>query len=273
MKMQKLKWFALVGAAALGFSGLASAAYTNGNGATGSSLILNVFDTVTRESYSATLEITPNNLTYGTFAGGPTFTALAGNSTFTGLFSNNTPGNVLWNVVSNLNDAATGAVPGENIPWSLGFTAASQPAALGGNQMSAANLKLNSWVNLLSGQQTAPGSGLTTSTVATDAWNMTNAAAAFGGVSGGGSLPFNTTTTLGGTLSYFTATANGDTAVDPSTFAQIAGFWSLAGSGQLTWNAAQVGAVPVPAAAWLLGSGLLGLVGVGRRRVKKSTEA
>lgn len=43
--------------------------------------------------------------------------------------------------------------------------------------------------------------------------------------------------------------------------------WLLATDGTLTYNAAaEVSAVPVPAAAWLLGSGLVGLVGVARRK-------
>jgi hypothetical protein len=271
MKM-KLKLLSMVAVAALGMSSQAFAAYTDGNGASGSSLILNVFDTVTKESYSATLDISPNNLTYGSFNGGPTFTALASNSTFTGLFSDNTASNIRWEVVSDLNDVLAGGTPGTNIPWSLGFTAASQPAALNGSQMNASNVKLNSWINLLNGHQTATNSGLTTSTDATQAWNMNNPAAAFGGNSGGGTLPFAITGLLGNSLSYFQATANGDTAADASTFAQILGTWNLASDGKLTWNA-QSAVVPVPAAVWLLGSGLMGLVGVGRRRATKAVAA
>ena len=40
--------------------------------------------------------------------------------------------------------------------------------------------------------------------------------------------------------------------------------WNLASNGTLTYNAPS--AVPVPAAVWLLGSGLIGMVGVARRR-------
>jgi hypothetical protein len=46
-----------------------------------------------------------------------------------------------------------------------------------------------------------------------------------------------------------------------------AGFWFLSSAGQLTYNIASASApVPLPAAVWLLGSGLMGLIGVGRRR-------
>jgi hypothetical protein len=42
--------------------------------------------------------------------------------------------------------------------------------------------------------------------------------------------------------------------------------FTLDSTGLLTFNASTPSAVPLPAAAWLFGSGLLGLVGVGRRR-------
>jgi hypothetical protein len=46
-----------------------------------------------------------------------------------------------------------------------------------------------------------------------------------------------------------------------------AGFWFLSSAGQLTYNiVAEAAPVPLPAAVWLLGSGLMGLIGVGRRR-------
>ncbi len=46
---------------------------------------------------------------------------------------------------------------------------------------------------------------------------------------------------------------------------KAAGSWSFDGS-TLAYGAAPVSAVPVPAAAWLFGSGLIGLVGVSRRK-------
>lgn len=47
------------------------------------------------------------------------------------------------------------------------------------------------------------------------------------------------------------------------------GFWFLSTAGVLTYNIGVQGgtSVPLPAAVWLLGSGLLGLAGIGRRRI------
>ena len=44
------------------------------------------------------------------------------------------------------------------------------------------------------------------------------------------------------------------------------GFWYLGTDGSLSYNIASASPVPLPAAVWLFGSGLLGLFGVGRRR-------
>lgn len=78
---------------------------------------------------------------------------------------------------------------------------------------------------------------------------------------------------LGGTA--ITSTANIDSSVafyaalmDSDWFTpiitELPNVWTLTSAGQLTY--APVSAVPVPAAVWLFGSGLLGLVSVARRR-------
>jgi hypothetical protein len=46
-----------------------------------------------------------------------------------------------------------------------------------------------------------------------------------------------------------------------------AGYWFLTSAGDLTYNVPTTTTVPLPPALWLLGSGLLGLAGISRRRV------
>ena len=47
---------------------------------------------------------------------------------------------------------------------------------------------------------------------------------------------------------------------------QLVGADAVPGGGTLRWDDASLTAVPVPAAAWLFGSALLGLAGIGRKR-------
>jgi hypothetical protein len=86
----------------------------------------------------------------------------------------------------------------------------------------------------------------------------------FGGVAGWGTGFDNTLTGLNGgmKMTFLAIDPNSqDLAPIANTFA---GTWSVnAAAGTLNYN---VSAVPVPAAVWLFGSGLLGLVGIGRRK-------
>jgi len=74
---------------------------------------------------------------------------------------------------------------------------------------------------------------------------------------------FATEGLLGGSASFYWLGIDdfdNNISLDP----QLIGSWSSLSDGTLTFNS--VSAVPVPAAVWLFGSGLMGMVGVARRR-------
>jgi hypothetical protein len=86
----------------------------------------------------------------------------------------------------------------------------------------------------------------------------------------------NTSGSVSAALGFWEFMANTAGATKPSTATQFSnasgnGQWTLSQSGDLVYSiAGATSTVPLPAAAWLFGSGLLGLLGVGRRRFARA---
>lgn len=92
-----------------------------------------------------------------------------------------------------------------------------------------------------------------------------------GGTFGSGTLNEGLTAggAVGTALDFYEATpvTHKNAVVTPFANAQGDGFWYLSSNGDLTWNVlAASSPVPLPAAVWLLASGLAGLGAIGRRR-------
>jgi hypothetical protein len=82
-----------------------------------------------------------------------------------------------------------------------------------------------------------------------------------------GNASFLATGSLDEALAFYHVTNTGALfggATDPVQVTRQEGLWTLAANGELRYEVGAV--VPVPAAVWLLGSAMIGLVGVSRRR-------
>jgi len=80
-----------------------------------------------------------------------------------------------------------------------------------------------------------------------------------------GSNRIETGTAIGESLDFFTTQINADfTGFDTSQLG-LGQVWTLNAGGELTWQGGGT-PIPLPAGIWLLGSALLGLVGVSRRK-------
>lgn len=98
-------------------------------------------------------------------------------------------------------------------------------------------------------------------------------ASAVFGVNWGGATSFFATGGVGQSLEMFFMAGNGTLANANATsvrYGNTEGFatWTLNGDSSFVYGApAAVSAVPIPPAVWLFGSGLLGLVGIARRKI------
>ncbi|TCV89528.1 VPLPA-CTERM sorting domain-containing protein [Sulfurirhabdus autotrophica] len=263
-----MKMKLLVAATMFAVAGQAAAAIAPGSSGNGE-LFLSVYDSVALTSYTRDLGIDMNTFNASGSNAGYSL-SFAGDSLLASAFGSlATNSNLLWNVAA-LDSTVN---PGNSF---VGMQFLSTTNA------SLATVKTQTNTNL-AGFATVDGYVNAVNAGATDfvTNNSSTAASADGSSYFGNSFGnnwnkkavFDSTAAVGSSLNFFALTPSDNSGLHKATVTQFgnadgAATWTLASNGTLSYVSPAPSAVPVPAAVWLLGSGLIGMVGVARRKVK-----
>ncbi len=258
----------LAASMALAMSGVANAAILQSDGSVGSGeMFLTAWDKAGQQSYSLDLGIleadfvaNPSQTLHYNLSNDPNFANFMGNS------------GVVYTVTGGDDSLYNPITGNKQDPTRFGFVSTSSTGAasvklgaqtfsmIAGVVASIDNMALNS--NADAGDMVDPSLNLSSYSVPGDAgyfgettWSN----------SAGGS-PFNTTGMIddpnGVAVYYADILFNSTNTGFDTRVTELPNVWKLTSAGDLSY----VSAVPVPAAVWLFGSGLLGLVSVARRR-------
>jgi hypothetical protein len=227
-------------------------------------LIVEAWDTTTGTSLSEWLggDISTFGAPSATPAAGETldYGILGGASVFNGLFSASevTAGDVKFTVTA-VNDVA----PASPI---VDTTVAGTPGTVRGSAVISDAQKVNTGIASIMNGATACNSVNPCTATSTNApgYAVTDLGITAMGATG-------TSGTAGGTaLAFYQYNDTGSTSsiVTPTQFGNATGAatWALSASGDLVYSVPGAAPVPLPAAMWLFGSGLLGLAGISRRK-------
>ena len=276
----------IVAAVAFAAAGQASAAITTSAGGNGE-MFLSAYDAAANKSYTRDLGITINDfLNAGTTApvAGSTYTFDPAATPSTAPGNVATPGYKLTfgadSLLQSFMGAAGSGALNSGIIWGIGaadsngvhrYLTTTNASATTLGSLNGGQLRTFRNVDVYLGAANALGTNFTGtngSNTATPADGAAYFPTSFG-TNWVGSANFDSTAAIGQNLNFFMLNTVGTGSTTPITVTEYKNasgnaVWNLASNGTLTYSAPS--AVPVPAAVWLLGSGLIGMVGVARRR-------
>jgi len=252
-------------------AGQASAMTVAGSG--DGSLFLTVWDPVAQVTYARDLGTTLSGFLPNSLGGNETPNAgLTQTFTSDPLFASTFAGSVASNIQWNVTAGDYLLLPPQTSTTSGAYQLLTTATSSSGFSLSNAGVggALNN-MNIYQGWLNSVGCGSASSCATSDPTSNAQGGGQYWGSSfGGQGTVGNAGTGFGGSLYFYYVTANGTGFLAaPKTIYQNAqglGTFSLADNGTLTYSIAAPAAVPVPAAVWLFGSGLLGLVGISRRK-------
>jgi hypothetical protein len=253
----KLKLIAA--AVSLAVSGHAVASIQIPDGSGTSELIFSAWDPVSNQSYVMDTGVTFNEITSNLTNSAYSLNFAVNPSVYGPALGASNPSDILWNVsvadwlaLDYSNYLNYGMVGTSKTPFLLNYSA-TESAAAQHDQMSAAQR------GAYPGPDTDPANNFSYfGTIANGAY----AGSTYLWGTNWGGQPVNNSASIGDDMGFYYQHA--DFLSGTVSREDAAGRWNFDGT-NLTYGAA-VSTVPVPAAAWLFGSGLIGLVGVARRR-------
>ena len=195
-------------------------------------------------------------LRQSTFNGNTNY-SFAPDANMTSFLSLVTAGNVVWNVVAG--DATGGTAAGALNYYVTGAVAPISSTTPSNSQLNNATA-IDNYINLVNIDLASSNSVAHASLGAND---YEYAGSGQFGNKLAGKTPYSNTGALGDSLLFTQFTSSSTSNLAKAIVTPFAGNWSLSSNGALTYN---VSAVPVPAAAWLFASGLVGMIGVARRK-------
>lgn len=260
----------IVAAVAMAMAGSASAAIQNGYPAGTTNpgeLFLNVWDSTAQLSYTRDLGI---QITSGMIDGTSTPAINVPADSTLNSFIANAKGSLQWNL-GGLNNYAYGTDPSLVQNYGIVSTIADPVSTAGALTTTALGVAMQNGQYFTNSVNGLTGGSVTNYAENLDATDITPGqngyfdSGVWGVNWGSNAVNWNDTAAMGSTMHILWDGLG----VNAAGTALINQYHDL-GSLTLKTNGDLVSSVPVPAAAWLFGSGLVGLVGVGRRKAKSA---